>query len=135
MRDLYASLAKANTSKTLVILDACFSGGGRGENGLLSARTVKVKPKGPILDGNIIAYTATSGEEVSLPLTRESHGLFTYYLLKKLQETGGEISLLELKTYLESEVPKASLIENNIKQVPQVLTAPKIEKAWETWNF
>ena len=118
-----------------MILDACFSGGGRGENGLLSARTVKVKPKGPILDGNIIAYTATSGEEVSLPLTRESHGLFTYYLLKKLQETGGEISLLELKTYLESEVPKASLIENNIKQVPQVLTAPKIEKAWETWNF
>jgi hypothetical protein len=135
LRDLYASLAMANTKKTLVILDACFSGGGRGENGLLSARTVKVKPKGPILDGNIIAYTATSGEEVSLPLTKESHGLFTYYLLKKLQETGGEISLLELKHYLESEVPKASLIENNIKQVPQVLTAPKIEKEWETWKF
>lgn len=135
LKDLYASLASANAAKTLVILDACFSGGGRGENGLLSARTVKVKPKGPILDGKIVAYTATSGEEVSLPLTRESHGLFTYYLLKKLQETNGEISLLDLKTYLESEVPKASLIENNIKQVPQVLIGPKVEKEWETWSF
>jgi hypothetical protein len=128
-------LAFAKAEKTIVLLDACFSGGGRGENGLLSARTVKVKPKGPIMEGNIVAYTATSGTEVSLPLPGESHGLFTYFLLKKLKETKGTISLIELKNYLELEVPKTSLIENSIKQTPEVLIAPTIGNEWETWTF
>jgi hypothetical protein len=135
LKDMYSMLASAKAGKTIVLLDACFSGGGRGENGLLSARTVKVKPKGPIMEGNIVAYTATSGTEVSLPLPGESHGLFTYFLLKKLKETKGTISLIELKNYLEFEVPKTSLIENSIKQMPEVLIAPTIGNEWETWTF
>ena len=122
-------------SKILVFLDACFSGGGRGENGLLAARTVKVKPKGDIVDGNIVAFTATSGEEVSLPLSSESHGLFTYYLLRKLKDTKGNVTLDEIRSYLEAELPKASLIENSMRQTPQVLVAPDLGDKWLKWEF
>ena len=135
LKDLYSKLASSNASKILVFLDACFSGGGRGENGLLAARTVKVKPKGDIVAGNIIAFTATSGEEVSLPLSTESHGLFTYYLLRKLKDTKGNVTLDELRNYLQAELPKASLIENSMRQTPQVLVAHDLGEKWLKWEF
>lgn len=135
LKDLYSKLASSNANKILVFLDACFSGGGRGENGLLAARTVKVKPKGEIVEGNIVAFTATSGEEVSLPLKKESHGLFTYHLLKKLKETQGQMTLEQLKIFLENEIPKSSLIENGVRQTPQVLVAPELDEKWLSWQF
>jgi len=135
LKDLYAKLASSKASKIMVFLDACFSGGGRGENGLLAARTVKVRPKSDIVEGNIVAFTATSGKEVSLPFEAQSHGLFTYYLLKKLQETEGNVTLDELGQHMESEVPKASLLENGILQRPQVLVSPELDEKWMSWKF
>jgi hypothetical protein len=61
--------------------------------------------------------------------------LFTYYLLRKLKDTGGNLSLSELKKYLETEVPKASLIENGMKQTPQVLVAPDVGDRWLSWGI
>jgi hypothetical protein len=135
LKDLYSRLAASKASRIVVLLDACFSGGGRGENGLIAARTVRIKPKGDIIEGNIVAFTATSGEEVSLPLTSESHGLFTYYILKKLRDTRGNLTLEQLRTYLQDELPKTSLIENGIKQTPQVLVAPDLDEKWLAWQF
>jgi hypothetical protein len=135
LADLYSTLASSQASRVTVFLDACFSGGGRGENGLLAARTVKIRPTGDLIDGNIIVYTAASGEEVSLPLKKESHGLFTYYVLQKLKDTAGVVTMQELKAYLENEIPKSSLIENGMKQTPQVLVSPKLEDNWAQWKF
>ncbi|HYI77452.1 MAG TPA: caspase family protein [Chryseolinea sp.] len=135
LRDMYAKLASSKANKIIVILDACFSGGGRGENGLLAARTVKIRPKSDIIEGNIVAFTATSGKEVSLPFESQSHGLFTYYLLSKLQETEGKLTLDELAQHLESEIPKASLLENGLLQRPQVLVSPELDGKWMSWKF
>jgi len=135
LADLYAKLALTESKRITVFIDACFSGGGRGENGLLAARTVKVKPAGDIVDGNIVVFTATSSEEVSLPLEKESHGLFTYYLLRKFKESSGQFTMQELQDYLGNEVPKSSLIENGIKQTPNVLVSPKLDQQWLKWKF
>jgi hypothetical protein len=135
LKDLYAKLASSKASKIMVFLDACFSGGGRGENGLLAARTVKIRPKSDIIEGNIVAFTATSGKEVSLPFESQSHGLFTYYLLKKLSETEGNLTLDELGQYLETEIPKASLLENGLMQRPEVLVSPELDEKWMSWKF
>ena len=135
LRDLYSKLASSKASRIMVFLDACFSGGGRGENGLLAARTVKIRPKSEIVEGNIVAFTATSGKEVSLPFERQSHGLFTYHLLKKLQESQGSLTLDELGQHLEQEIPKASLLENSVLQRPQVLVSPELDEKWMSWRF
>jgi hypothetical protein len=135
LKDLYAKLASSKASKIMVFLDACFSGGGRGENGLLAARTVKIRPKSDIVEGNIVAFTASSGKEVSLPLVRQSHGLFTYYLLRKLRETRGDLTLDELGQHLEQEIPKAALLENGLMQRPQVLVSPDLDEKWMLWKF
>ena len=135
LKDLYAKFASSKASRVMVFLDACFSGGGRGENGLLAARTVKIRPKSDIVEGNIVAFTASSGKEVSLPLASQSHGLFTYYLLRKLQETQGNVTLDELGQHLEQEIPKASLLENGLLQRPQVLVSPELDEKWMSWKF
>ena len=135
LKDLYSKLASSKASRIMVFLDACFSGGGRGENGMLAGRTVKIRPKSEIVEGNIVAFTASSGKEVSLPFERESHGLFTYYLLKKLQETQGNVTLDELGQHLEQEIPKAALLENGILQRPQVLISPELDEKWMSWKF
>ncbi len=80
-------------------------------------------------------FTATSSEEVSLPLQKESHGLFTYYLLRKFKETSGQFTMQDLKDYLKNEIPKSSLLENRIKQTPQVLVSPKLDDQWLLWKF
>ncbi|HEX6225505.1 MAG TPA: caspase family protein [Chryseolinea sp.] len=135
LKDLYGKLASSKADKIMVFLDACFSGGGRGENGLLAARTVKIRPKSDIIEGNIVAFTATSGKEVSLPFESQSHGLFTYYLLRKLQESQGDLTLDELGQHLEQEIPKASLLENGLLQRPQVLVSPELDEKWMSWKF
>jgi hypothetical protein len=135
LRSLYSKFASSKASRIIVFLDACFSGGGRGENGLLAARTVKIRPRNDIVEGNIVAFTATSGKEVSLPYVKQSHGLFTYYLLKTLQETQGNVNLDELAQHLEQEIPKTSLLENGALQRPQVLVSPDLYEKWMAWKF
>jgi hypothetical protein len=135
LSDLYSKLASSSASRVIIFLDACFSGGGRGEIGLLASRTVKVKPSGDLVDGNVVVFTASSGEEVSLPLARESHGLFTYHLLKMFKDSRGAFSLQELREYLDRQVPETSLRENKLKQTPQVIISPKVLEVWANWKF
>ena len=50
----------------------------------------------------------------------KSHGLFTYYLLKKLQESQGDITLGDLFTYVEKQVVRTSLTVIRKSQTPSV---------------
>lgn len=130
--DIYEKLAETGAGRITVFLDACFTGGGR-ESGLLAARSVKVKPKDDLIFGNMVVFTASSGEQSSLPNQAEKHGMFTYFLLKKLQETNGNISYGDLADYLKREVSIESIRKNSKEQDPSVLISSQIENYWESW--
>lgn len=83
LSELYDKLSKYPTKKTTIFLDACFSGSGRNQ-GLLAARGVKIVPKHEHFSGNLIVFTASSGEQSSLPYSQNQHGMFTYFLLKRV---------------------------------------------------
>ena len=112
LQTLYTKLTQYPSKKITVFLDACFTGGGRGQS-LLAARSIKIKPKEYTLSGNIVVFTASSGDQTSLPYKEKQHGLFTYLLLKKIQATKGDISYKDLSNYLRKEVPLQSIIINN----------------------
>ena len=132
--DLYQQLSKTNASKVTIFLDACFTGGGR-NSGLIASRGVTVKPKEGTLNGNIVVFSASSEEQSSLPYHDEGHGMFTYYLLKKFQETKGSVSLGDLSEYLEKEVAIQSLRVNQKEQDPTVNTSSKVINDWRNWKF
>ena len=131
--DVYQKLA-ATGARITIFLDACFSGGGR-ESGLLAARGVKVKPREDALLGKMVVFSASTGEQSSLPNQSEKHGMFTYFLLKKLQETQGNISLQSLADYLNREVSIESIRKNGKEQDPTVLVSPELSNVWGSWQL
>ena len=134
LSDIYLKLSETKASKISIFLDACFTGGGR-NSGLVSSRGIKVKPKEGSLSGNMVVFSASSGDQSSLPYHKEAHGMFTYYLLKKLQETNGNISMGELLDYLDYNVSLQSLKENKKEQDPSLNVSQKVINDWRNWRF
>ena len=134
LEDLYQSLVEHPVKKATVFIDACFSGGARNQ-GLIAARGVKIKPKKEQLKGNLIVFTASSGDQSSLPYKEKGHGIFTYYLLKKLQETKGEVEYGKLADYIKQQVSLQSVLINSKEQDPQVNVSPSAIDNWASWTF
>ncbi|MEI6132802.1 MAG: caspase family protein [Bacillota bacterium] len=134
LSDLYARLGSTGAKRITIFLDACFSGGGR-QSGLLAARSVKVKPVENEVSGNVVVFSASSGEQSALPFNENSHGMFTYFLLKKLQETQGKITYKDLSDYLKEQVSVESIRSNGKVQDPQVNTSAEVANNWGVWMF
>lgn len=134
LKDLYASLTEFPSTRITLFIDACFSGGAR-EQGLLSARGVKVKPKADVLKGNLVVFTASSGSESALPYKEKQHGMFTYFLLTKLKESEGKISYKELSDYIIEQVGVKSVLINNKPQTPQTNVSIDAADVWQPWRI
>jgi hypothetical protein len=134
LKDLYENLTMYPADRITVFLDACFTGGGRNA-GLLAARGVKIIPKAEALKGNIVVYSSSSGEESSLPYSEKKHGMFTYFLLKKIQETRGAMTYEELSAYLQEKVALESLLINSKEQSPVVNTGQDASAIWKSWTI
>ncbi len=61
--------------------------------------------------------------------------MFTYYLLKKLQETKGNASFDELSKYIKDNVEQNSLLKNNSLQNPSILVSSQIGDIWKNWSL
>ena len=108
---LYDTLDGLHAKRVLVFMDACFSGAQRGEGMLASARGVALKVKQDAPKGNMVVFSAATGDETAYPYKEKGHGLFTYYLLKKLQDTKGDVTLGELSDYVNKEVRRQSVVQ------------------------
>ena len=135
LSDLYKKLSNENVKKASIFLDACFSGGGRNE-GLAPGRGIMIKSKDEeIQNGNLVVFTASSGDQKSYPFKEKGHGIFTYFLLKKLQETKGNVSFDELGKYIKDNVEQNSLLKNNSLQNPSILVSSQISEIWKNWSL
>ena len=134
LTDIYAKFSQCKAKRITLFLDACFTGGGR-EQGLLAARGVKIKPKQETVSGNMVVFTATSEDQSALPYKERQHGIFTYFLLKKLQDSKGDINYSDLDKYVRENVSIESLKINGKAQDPKVNVSPDAQNTWETWKI
>ena len=88
-----------------------------------------------IQNGNLVVFTASSGDQKSYPFKEKGHGIFTYFLLKKLQETKGNVSFDELGKYIKDNVEQNSLLKNNSLQNPSILVSSQISEIWKNWSL
>lgn len=135
LQDLYKALGCLPSKAVTVFLDACFSGAKRDGDMLASARGVAIKVKQNYPTGNMVVFTAAQGDETAYPYKEEGHGLFTYYLLKKLQETKGDVTLGELGDYIKTQVERQSIVTNGKLQSPAILSASSIGNSWKEWKL
>jgi hypothetical protein len=95
---------------------------------------IMVKPKEEGVSGNMVVFASSSGDESSAVYDEKQHGFFTYFLLKKLQQTKGEASLKELSDYIHNSVAKEAGIIGKI-QTPQVNASSQAADKWEGWKL
>ena len=132
--ELYNTLGSMPAKSVVVFMDACFSGANRNGQMLASERGVALKSRPGKPKGNMIVFSAAQGDETALPNEAEKHGMFTYYLLKKLQEEKGNITLGELAEYLVREVGRRSVVVSKV-QTPCVTPSASLDASWREWKL
>lgn len=131
LKKLYSDLSAMSAGNVMVFLDACFSGATRDGGMLAEARGVALKPKAANAQGNMFVLSAASDQETALPYTEKNHGLFTYFLLKKLQDSKGNVTLRDLSQYVEENVKKNSLSVNRKLQTPRTSVSGRLAGEWD----
>lgn len=150
LNDLLSDFSRYDNQKTTVIVDACFSGVSRSPEPLIKVRGVgsrKLKKRtvnkssnksyfnyykpvkhsnmsyiNPNIGKKMMLISSSSGEETSLTWDDKQHGLFTYYFLKFLQNSKGDISNEELFNKTKQEVRFEAVMGFGGKnQTPEVI--------------
>ena len=133
LHDLYEELSGLKCKSVVLLMDACFSGAKRGGGSLNSgARAVVIRPRQEAPSGNLIVISAASADQTANPYPNQAHGMFTYFLLKKLQENGDETSLGDLFSYIKSKTQKQSIVETKSAQTPTIQVAPSLASSWKS---
>lgn len=131
LKNLYSNLGSLTTQSALVIIDACFSGTDRNDVSMLdpkvrgALRQVKQEKVG----GNVVVLSAASNTETAQPFTEKGHGIFTYYMLKKLQETRGNVTYGDLFDYVHKQVTRNTVVKGK-KQTPSIMYSDKLAGTW-----
>lgn len=119
LKRLYAKLGALPAASVLVALDSCFSGAG-GRSVLPSGMRPLVArvDEGTSELKKISVLAASGADEVTGAFADQGHGLFTYYLLKAIQEGSGDARALH-----ESLSPRVrdAASRDNREQTPRLL--------------
>jgi hypothetical protein len=133
VEELYAALSEYPVLQATVFLDACFSGGAR-DGMLASGRGVAIEPKINPPQGNMVVFSAASGDETAHPYDEKQHGLFSYYLMKKLQETEGNVTYEELSEYITTNVSQQSVVAGQ-EQNPTISVSSAVQATCGSWKL
>ena len=127
---LYSDLGNVEARSVTYFIDACFSGANRNGQMLAESRGAAIKSKTGVLKGNAVAFSAAQGDETAYVYQDKSHGMFTYFLLKKLQESKGDVNYGDLADFINDKVTKMSLVENSKRQTPAANASTALMDSW-----
>ena len=138
---LYDNLGKLKARSALVLIDACFSGGSAGGT-LVPAGSFAVVPKQDVpVPGGLTVLTAAGPDEIASWDKEAELGLFTAHLLNALSgdadgkgygDENGEVTLAEVKTYLDEEMTYQAQRRYGREQTAMVIGASDIVLATYT---
>ncbi len=136
--DFYAKLGEFEFKQTSVFLDACFSGVNRDNEGVSEGlRAVEIDADEASLgNGALVVFSAAQGNETAQGYPKQGHGLFTYYLLKAIQDTNGDVSFGDLSDDVSRNVSKQAKNMNMRKsQTPTTNASDQISTSWRSMRF
>jgi uncharacterized caspase-like protein len=126
---LYHKLGELPAKEIVVVLDACFSGGGDRSVLADGSRPVEVTLEAGLPSKRIAVLAASSGLQPSSSYSELGHGLFTYVLLKGLSRESdgnrdGVVDLGELFDYVALHVSGIARQRQNGEQTPHLVVPP-----------
>ncbi len=120
----YKRLGSLPARRIIVALDACFTGQGKRSvlgNGVRPLVT-KIREGALPESGKILVLTAAKSDQEAGVIRKEGHGLFTYYLLKGLDEgavRNGHVTVSRLYGYVKQKVERKASLDNRT-QTPEL---------------
>jgi hypothetical protein len=136
---LYETLSSIKTLSATVFLDACFSGANIDGQLLAYNKDTKgteIVPKKDNVSGNLIVMSASSEESgTAYPYNEQQHGFFTYFLLKKLKETEGNVNYDDLYNYIKEKVMESSFDKIKQIQTPQIIYSIEMQNTWKNMKM
>lgn len=127
IKRLYEKLNALKARQVLVAMDSCFSGSG--------GRSVLAKGARPLVNsvdmgnaeiGKVVVLAAAGPDEITGTAEGQEHGLFTYYLLKRLNERKGRAAVKDLFDWVVPQVQDAARRDNR-DQTPRLLGSAAAE--------
>lgn len=131
LKRLYEKLDALSAANVTVLLDSCFSGGGRSI--AMKGRPILIAGDNLALNSRKLVILAAAGaNQVSSDLERTGHGLFTYFLLKGLRGEAdashdGWVDLFELFNFVKTNVRSTALSELDRDQTPTLAGSPDVD--------
>lgn len=135
MDELNNTLASFPSKAVTVFLDACFSGSQRTGDMIAECRGVALRPLPMKLGGNLAVFSAVTDAQTAWHYDQMGHGMFTYFLLKKLRETDGKATLGEIADYVTENVSRKSLTINRQRQTPTLTVSPALGSKWKSYRL
>lgn len=130
LKRLYEKLGDLRAAEVIVVLDSCFSGAGGRSILAKGARPLVMMIDTPLLSSKIAVLSATQGSQISTSSAEKGHGVFTYYLLKALQD--GKKDIAEIYVYIKPLVEDEAKAMN-VQQSPSV--SPDVDKLRGRFSF
>lgn len=135
LEKLYNTIGAMPAKSVTVFLDACFSGTKRnGQMMMEGTRSVVIEVEEETLKGNTVVFSAADGYQTAHPFREKRHGLFTYYLLKSLKDSNGDITLDELFSNIKRGVMREASL-NSYDQTPTVNMPSQLEISWKEFTL
>ena len=136
LQEVYDGIGKIPNASLYAFMDACFSGSAR-ESGqkdtpVVAARGVALRHKDVDPAGNVFVLSAADAQQTAFPYADKDHGMFTYWLLKKLQDSKGSATLEDIASFVKKNVEATSQEINQRPQTPTHKATGKLSGTWKT---
>jgi hypothetical protein len=123
LQDVYASLTRHPVRKSIAVLDACFTGGARGQE-LVAMKGVRVNATISTVPGGLVVLASSSGTEASAVWREKQHGYFTYFLLKELKGGAWQAAIQPTMERVQQNVARETARIGKV-QTPTLLGGPQ----------
>ncbi|MCL2074226.1 MAG: caspase family protein [Marinilabiliaceae bacterium] len=131
VNDFFSRIGTLQFKNVILFVDACFNGAQRNGKMFSTARGATTTAHEMKISSKMILFSASNSNETAFSYPEKQHGMFTYFLLKKLQETKGNVSLGEMNEYISENVKKQSQLIHKKIQTPTVTTSQELSDIWE----
>ena len=126
--------SRVNFTSMTFIIDASFNGVDRNGDPLFNIKMNNVKMRGLRIRGNIVVFNAADFNKTAYAFNEQHHGFLTYFLLKELKRTKGDITFKDLYTNIEKMVSYESSLQNKLQE-PTMIIGGKRKDTWDDLKF
>ena len=116
------------------IIDASFDGIQRSGKPFFTIKKETKRYRTPRVRSDIVIFMAADGDKTAYSFIDQHHGFFTYYILKELKYSRGEITFQDLFNNVTKNQAYESSLQGKLQE-PSMIIGGKLGENWGTRTF